>query len=770
MLAAQGSVFAASTDKVYTTDNEKSIDFGKTFLGHVYGYGDADNLKTFDFADLFGGTVVEPTTYAVTVNAGENGSAVADVTEAKEGDTVTLTVDPDEGYELDEITGVTATMVDDTTYTFTMPGNAVTINVTFKAIPAPTYAVTVNAGANGSANADVTEAKEGDIITITVDPDEGYELDEITGVTATMVDDTTYTFTMPGEAVTVNVTFVALPVEDTDTAPVYPGEEPFTKTFKFEELFGGTVVEPTLYAITVGVGANGRAYTDVISAKEGDTVTLTVDPDEGYELNEITGVTATKVNDTTYTFTMPAEAVTINVSFKEIPVVIEKHNVSVGTVENGTVTLSATGEVDENTVVTVTATPAEGYQLVEILVNGTAIDGTTFTVTEEAVVTATFEALPVETDRITIPSAKNGKVTVDKEAPAAGEEVTITVDPDKGYELKKLEVKDSEGNDVTVTDNKFTMPENDITISAEFEAIEYKVEIEVGKNGDAEFTVEGEEVEIAVIGDDIDISVDPNKNYTLKKITYSYVDEKGNTKTVTVRNKTFKMPAYDVVIEVTFEKKATSSSGSGGSGGGLGIILPSDGTLTPEETITEIIFDDVAEGTWYEADIDYVAEKGIMTGVADRTFDPNGVVTRAMVVATLQRLEAPYYENTNTPFTDVAADAWYAKSVAWAYENGIVKGMSDTEYAPDALVTREQLAAILDRYVDAYHKEIDATADISGYVDSALVSDWAVESVASAVGMGIISGTDAGELNPLGNATRAEYATMLSRCMRKIGK
>jgi len=462
---------------------------------------------------------------------------------------------------------------------------------------------------------------------------------------------------------------------------------------------------------------------------------------------------------------MPEKNIEVSATFKKVA-----YSITAPAEVKGLPAESVWGETLEFTVEV-----ADDKEIVSVKVNDeakTAVDGKYSFEMPKANVTITVETQDkvVVSDRITLPSTKNGKVTVDKEAPAAGEEVTITVETDKGYKLTKLEVKDSEGNDVTVTDNKFTMPENNITISAEFEAIEYKVEIEVGKNGDAEFTVEGEEVEIAVIGDDINISVDPNKNYTLKKITYSYVDEKGNTKTVTVRNKTFKMPAYDVVIEVTFEKKASSSNKSGGSGGGIGVILPSDGTLTPEETITEIIFDDVAEGTWYEADIDYVAEKGIMTGVADRTFDPNGVVTRAMVVATLQRLEAPDYANTNTPFADVAADAWYAKSVAWAYENGIVKGMSDTEYAPDALVTREQLAAILDRYVDAYHKEIDATADISGYVDSALVSDWAVESVASAVGMGIISGTDAGELNPLGNATRAEYATMLSRCMRKIGK
>ena len=145
----------------------------------------------------------------ITVNAGPGGTAFTNVDKAKEGDTVTLTCTPDEGYRLESITGVKDLRDNgDGTYSFTMPEKAVTIDVTFKNLYNP-VTLTVETGLGGSAITNVTEGKEGDLITLTCTPDEGYRVARIAGVKGlTDNGDGTYTFTMPDEAVDIKVLFL----------------------------------------------------------------------------------------------------------------------------------------------------------------------------------------------------------------------------------------------------------------------------------------------------------------------------------------------------------------------------------------------------------------------------------------------------------------------------------------------------------------------------------------------------------------------------------
>lgn len=179
-------------------------------------------------------------------------------------------------------------------------------------------------------------------------------------------------------------------------------------------------------------------------------------------------------------------------------------------------------------------------------------------------------------------------------------------------------------------------------------------------------------------------------------------------------------------------------------------------------------FDDVDSSAWYADAVSYVAENGIMNGAGNGTFAPDTVMSRAMLVQVLYNLEGKP-EAADCTFTDVAADAWYADAVAWAADAGIVTGVSDTTFAPDQMMTREQIATILYRY--AAYKDYDATAsnDLSSYTDAGQIGSYAVEAMQWANGAGLITGSTATTLNPLGSATRAEAATILMRFLESVG-
>lgn len=172
-------------------------------------------------------------------------------------------------------------------------------------------------------------------------------------------------------------------------------------------------------------------------------------------------------------------------------------------------------------------------------------------------------------------------------------------------------------------------------------------------------------------------------------------------------------------------------------------------------------FTDVDTTKWYHEGICFVLRNGYMKGVGEGIFAPNANLTRAELVTVLYRMEdKPTVEGLSNPFTDVAADTWYAEAVIWAAANGIVKGLDDTTFAPNAKVTREQIATILYRYAGAEKVEEDALAD---FTDAATVSDWAKDAMNWAVSNGLINGLEDNTLAPTGNATRAQITTILMR-------
>ncbi len=173
-------------------------------------------------------------------------------------------------------------------------------------------------------------------------------------------------------------------------------------------------------------------------------------------------------------------------------------------------------------------------------------------------------------------------------------------------------------------------------------------------------------------------------------------------------------------------------------------------------------FADVAEGDWYYDAVRYVYEKGLMQGT-DKGFEPNADVTRAMVVTLLYRLEGGKANSTNTRFADVADGEWYAEAVAWAVENGIVKGVDDARFAPNERMTREQLAVVLCRYAAFKGYDVSARADLSAFADKLAVSDWALDALSFANAVGLVKGTDETALSPQGAATRAQIAVIFMR-------
>ena len=174
----------------------------------------------------------------------------------------------------------------------------------------------------------------------------------------------------------------------------------------------------------------------------------------------------------------------------------------------------------------------------------------------------------------------------------------------------------------------------------------------------------------------------------------------------------------------------------------------------------DLPFSDVSAGDWFYDPVCYVYAGGLMTGVSDSEFAPEATTTRAMIVSMLARMEN-VTSAADAGFTDVTASDWYATAVNWAAANGIVSGISDDTFAPNDPITREQLAAMLMNYAQWKGQDTSARADLSGYSDAP--STWASEAVQWAVAEGLLAGVTDDELQPQGQATRAQVAAIMQR-------
>lgn len=180
--------------------------------------------------------------------------------------------------------------------------------------------------------------------------------------------------------------------------------------------------------------------------------------------------------------------------------------------------------------------------------------------------------------------------------------------------------------------------------------------------------------------------------------------------------------------------------------------------------IADTGYGDVAADAWYADSVAYCSEQGIMNGTGEYQFSPDGQTTRAMIASILYRLQdSPTVEGHGT-FSDVLESSWYSDAVIWALENNIMSGYSQTQFGPNDAVTREQFASILWRTEGA-----PAGAEETSFSDSGQIASYAKQAVAWARENGIISGKEGNRFDPKGIATRAEISSMIYRWLNPSG-
>lgn len=263
----------------------------------------------------------------------------------------------------------------------------------------------------------------------------------------------------------------------------------------------------------------------------------------------------------------------------------------------------------------------------------------------------------------TILETEHGAVTVDPTHPRQGDPVTITAQPDEGYEVGEITVTRPDGSQVELTENS---------------------------DGTWGFTQPGESVTIAV---------------------------------------TFRCDG---------------------------------GELCPSAHLT-----DVELNAWYHEAVDYVVEHGIMAGVSTTTFQPNGSLTRGQVVQILHNLEGKPEETAEAPFTDTAGH-WALETIAWAAQNNVVAGYDDGTFGPEKLVTREEFAQMMYNYAKFKGYDLTAGGDLARFPDAGAISDWAETALSWANGKGLINGHDNGTIDPQGNTTRAQAASIMKNFDLKV--
>ena len=195
-----------------------------------------------------------------------------------------------------------------------------------------------------------------------------------------------------------------------------------------------------------------------------------------------------------------------------------------------------------------------------------------------------------------------------------------------------------------------------------------------------------------------------------------------------------------------------------------GVVIQIEGNVTVKVVENSKDFQDVSNRDWYSDAADFVSSRGLMNGMTEDTFGHNVPTSRAMVAQILHNMEGKPGHTYTGSFGDVGASDWYADAIHWAAEEGIISGTGNDNFAPNAYVTREQLAVMMWKYAGAEYSNHSIGAfkdygEISSYAEMAL--RWAVEN-------GLMSGKGNGQLDPKGNATRAEVASVLMKFYENV--
>ena len=290
-----------------------------------------------------------------------------------------------------------------------------------------------------------------------------------------------------------------------------------------------------------------------------------------------------------------------------------------------------------------------------------------------------------------------------------GATITFTAPTRSGYEFRGWRDNSGKlhkaGDVVTVN--------SDMTFTAVWSAINipdtYDIEIADAANGSVDTSLSN-----ASAGSTITITATPDSGYSVASVTVTGPDGRVDVVRVNATTYTFKMPAGDVTVRVTF----------------------TDSDALP--------FTDVSAGQWFYDAVAYVYTNGMMEGDSATTFNPDGTMTRAMFWAVLGRIDGATITGTN----------WADQARDWAMAEGVSDGTD-----PNGLVTREQMVTMLWRYAG----EPESTVSLSAYTDAESVSDWAETAMRWAIDEGIITGMTDTTLVPQGTATRAQCAAIFMR-------
>ena len=805
--------------------------------------------------------------YTITVKTDGNGTASASHAKAVVGTEIRLTAKPDEGYRFKEweVMSGNVTIKDDK---FTMPSANVEVKAVFeKDAPAPTDPAKPSISVTG------TYTYNGSEHTATVSGYDPATMD-ISGNTATDAGDYTVSVTSKtgkwADGSTDAVTTAWSIGKATQEAPaglngVAPSDEGGSDgkitgvTDKMEyrmEAEGsytpcsGAEIEnlsaghyfvryaednnhfaSSDAAVTVGEGASladwtitfnaggGSGNMDSVTVKAGTNYILpecgfTAPTDQEFKAWEISG-TEYKVGDT-YIVSGDTE---IKALWENSVITPTTYTVTVGNDGNGTGTASPSTAA-AGTTITLTATPKTGYHFKEweVISGGVTIKDDKFLMPNDNVeVKAIFEedAPPAPTEfTITVKTDGNGTASASHAKAVVGTEIHLTATPNTGYHLKEWKV--ISGN-VTIKDDKFTMPNDNVEVKAIFEKdappapTEFIVTFD-GNGGtpsvgsmtttnqkltslpsasrSGSYSFDGWYTEKSG-GTKITTATVFHANTTVYA-HWTYIGGGGGGYNPPVTYYTLRFEtgggsdipsvreAYNTYIDLTkyvptwrghtfigwYSERSLTNKVSG-------VYLTKDMTVYALWRVDENPntganpFTDVSEKDWFYGDVMFVYENGLMLGTSKTLFSPHGTATRGMMATILWRMEGSPVPKGKNSFTDVEAEKWYADAITWTAENGIFAGYGKDKFGPDDPITREQLAAIFYRYADYKGYDLTVKGNLDKFKDADKITDYAKTAMQWAVGSGLVKGKSGNLLDPQGTATRAEIAAMLHRFIEK---
>lgn len=713
----------------------------------------ADDTYTVTFYKADGTTATNPNgTYAlgtisVTDEDGNTGPFAA-------GTTVTLTAKPN----ANEHSGLSYLKIGDDKIELPLKEGQFTKNfeinnnVSVVAEFSRLFSITTDSTVEGVASYGIVDGfyMRSKTITFTPEAQDGYK---ITGMSIT-------SYTQPSEDGT--------PVVYTETNGTYSFTIPAGNVeivASAERVEPPVVQTPHNIKLTVlGEGYLGTDKTDQ-TANYGDTVMVYAYPkNSNYELVSLVYVTLPYTGTSPEViknskFIMPDSDVEIIATFKRVEPVPEEYSIEVTT--NGNCTFEYESSAKPGDVVDVCIYPDTGYHLYSVTFNGDLVTDDVYWYNghwhysfympwhDVDIYVATTDKLFVNTVydinggavELLVKDAVSGDWDSTIYADA-GEWVCVKATPKSGYEL----------GDISVTGRwsgktydigyywydgcyYFKMPYESVNLSVSFIDNSHKVTVKDVTNGsltvNTKWAVEDERVYITAV---------PDKGYEL---TWLYVKAADGSS----------VKVYEAIKEDTYyffmpDQEVTVSA-----------IFAYDYPDMP--------FIDVNPNSWYYSAIEFVYNKGIMNGVTASSFNPDGTITRGMIVTMLWRM-AGEPSAVSAGFADVAADSYYAKAIAWAANNGIIEGYSASSFGPNDAITREQLATVLYRYAK-YLGYTTTGSSLSGYYDASRVSSWAKDAMGWAVKNGVVTGLSSTWLNPNGTASRAEAAQMFMNFYEFLG-